>query len=126
MSAAPLRFFADESCDSSAVRALRAQAFDVVAVSERTSRSIDRELIHQSYADQRILITEENDFGWRVFVSRVDSAGAILKRFLGNARTTLPGTILDLVREQGELLPGAFVVVQPGYVRLTRRPTRHE
>jgi hypothetical protein len=28
----------------------------------------------------------------------------------------LAGTIVDLVREQGESLLGAFVVVQPGYV----------
>jgi Domain of unknown function (DUF5615) len=45
MSAAPLRFLADESCDFSVVRALRAQAFDVVAVSEQTPGAIDRELI---------------------------------------------------------------------------------
>ena len=126
MTKAPLRFLADESCDFSVVRALRAQAYDVVAVSEQTSRSIDRELIQQAHAQQRILITEDNDFGWLVFVSHVDTSGVILIRFPGNARTTLASTIVDLVREQGELLLGAFVVVQPGYVRLSRRSTWDE
>jgi predicted nuclease of predicted toxin-antitoxin system len=124
MSAAPPRFLADESCDFSVVRALRAQAFDVVAVSEQTPGAIDRELIREAHAEQRILITEDNDFGWLVFVSHVDTAGVILIRFPGDARKTLAATIVDLVQEQAESLPGAFVVVQPGHVRLTRRPSR--
>lgn len=126
MSAAPLRFLADESCDFALVRALRAQAFDVIAVSEQTSGSIDRELIQQAHAEQRILITEDNDFGWLVFVSHEDTAGVILIRFPGNARATLVDSVLTLVRDQGERLSGAFVVVQPGYVRLTRRTTQDE
>ena len=64
MSAALLRFLADESCEFSVVRALRAQAFDVFAVSEQIPGAIDRELIRQAHAEQRILITEDNDFGW--------------------------------------------------------------
>ena len=126
MTKAPLRFLADESCDFSVERALGAQAYDVVAVSEQTSRSIDRELIQQAHAQQRILITEDNDFGWLVFVSHVDTSGVILIRVPGNARGALGSAILDLVREQDELLLGAFVVVQPGYVRLSRRSMRDE
>ena len=121
MSATPLRFLADESCDFSVVRALRAQTYDVVAVSEQISRSIDRQLIQQAFAEQRILITEDNDFGWLVFVSHEATAGVILLRFPGNARATLVDTVLKLVRDQGESLRGAFAVVQPGYVRLTSR-----
>jgi predicted nuclease of predicted toxin-antitoxin system len=126
MTKARLRFLADESCDFSVVRGLRAQEYDVFAVSEQTSRTIDRDLIQQAHAQQRILITEDNDFGWLVFVSHVDTSGVVLIRFPGNARSTLASTILDLVREQDELLLGAFVVVQPGYVRLSHRSTRDE
>lgn len=37
MSQPPLRFLADESCDFAIVRALRADGFDVLAVSELLS-----------------------------------------------------------------------------------------
>jgi hypothetical protein len=43
-----LRFLADESCDFAVVRALRAEGYDVFAVSEAIRRSDDRELIEQS------------------------------------------------------------------------------
>ena len=44
--ASPLRFLADESCDFAVVRVLRADGYDVLAVSESTQRSVDRELIN--------------------------------------------------------------------------------
>jgi predicted nuclease of predicted toxin-antitoxin system len=117
-----LRFMADESCDFAVVRALRARGFDVLAVTESTRRSIDSQLIEQAYREQRILLTEDKDFGWLVFASHADSAGVILIRFPGNARALLASTILRLVQEQGEHLTRAFVVVQPGHIRLNRKP----
>jgi SNF2 family DNA or RNA helicase len=63
MSSPPLRFLADESCDFTVVRALRSEGHDVIAVSEHTTRSVDRELIEQAYREKRILITEDKDFG---------------------------------------------------------------
>ncbi len=113
-----LRFLADESCDFAVVRALRASGHDVVAVSEVAPRSDDRDLINQASREQRILVTEDKDFGWLVFASHADSAGVILIRFPGNARQTLVEAIQLLIRQQGEKLMGAFVVVEPGYVRI--------
>jgi len=122
VSVEPLCFLADESCDFAVVRALRADGFDVLAVSEATSRSIDRDLIKQASDEQRILLTEDKDFGWLVFVSYVDSPGVILIRFPGRARRTLGQAMSRFVRQQGERLRGAFVVVQPGHIRISRRP----
>ncbi len=117
-----LRFLADESCDFAVVRALRAAGYDVLAVSEVSIRSIDRDLIEQANREQRILITEDKDFGWLVFASHVDSPGVILIRFPGNLRQTLATAILQLVQDQGEKLLGGFIVVQPGRVRISHKP----
>jgi len=122
MSPFALRFLADESCDFAVVRALRAEGYDVLAVSEVMRRSDDRELIDQASRERRILLTEDKDFGWLVFVSHADSAGVILIRFPGNVRQTLVQAVRQLVREQGKRLLGAFVVVQPGHIRISRRP----
>jgi predicted nuclease of predicted toxin-antitoxin system len=117
----PLRFLADESCDFAVVSALRNSGFDVVAISETTHRSDDREVIDQAFRDRRILLTEDKDFGRLVFASHAESAGVILIRFPGGARATLARTICELVREHGTDLAGSFVVTQPGYVRITPR-----
>ncbi len=117
-----LRFLADESCDFAVVRALRADGYDVLAVSEVTHRSDDRELIEQASRENRILLTEDKDFGWLVFVSHADSPGVILIRFPGHARQTLAEIIRQVIQEQGVQLFKSFVVVQPGHVRINRRP----
>jgi predicted nuclease of predicted toxin-antitoxin system len=113
-----LRFLADESCDYGVVRALRENGFDVLAISDTTTRSLDRDLINLAYQENRILITEDKDFGWLVYVTKADSAGVILIRFPGNVRSKLVEAITKLVIEKGEELPGAFVVIQPGYIRI--------
>ena len=115
----PLRFLADESCDFAIVRTLRADGYDVIAVGEITQRSDDREVIEQAVREGRILLTEDKDFGWLVFVSHANSAGVILIRFPGNARAALARSVRQLVREHGEELRRAFVVVQPGHIRIS-------
>ena len=117
-----LRFLADESCDFGVVRTLRAAGFDVLAVSEMTTRSVDRELIEQARREQRLLITEDKDFGWLVFASHAASPGVILIRFPGHLRQTLARSVLHLVQTQGERLLGSFVVVEPGHIRISRGP----
>lgn len=119
-----MRFLADESCDFAVVRALRAEGYDVVAVSEFARRSVDDDVIAQAYREKRILLTEDKDFGWLVYVSQADSAGVILIRFPGNVRSTLTRAISRLAREMGSEIVNAFVVVQPGHIRISRRPDR--
>jgi predicted nuclease of predicted toxin-antitoxin system len=122
MDMSPLRFLADEGCDFGVVRALRAAGYDVFAVCEVMTRSDDHQLIQQAGVERRILLTEDKDFGWLVFVSHVDSSGVILIRFPGNARQSLAQAVLQVVQEQREDLLGAFVVIQPGYVRIGHKP----
>ena len=117
----PIRFLADESCDFAVVRALRAAGYDVAAVGEGASRSDDPEVIARAHHEQRILLTEDKDFGWLVFVSHANADGVILMRFPGNARRSLVQAVMHLVEERGRELVGCFVVVQPGCVRISRR-----
>jgi predicted nuclease of predicted toxin-antitoxin system len=113
MTAPALRFLADESCDFAIVRALRAEGYDVLAVSEVMQRSDDSELINQAYREGRILLTEDKDSGWLVYVSHADSSGVILIRYPGNARRTMIQTTRKVIKEQGEHLLKAFVVGSP-------------
>lgn len=82
----------------------------------------DRSLINQANVERRILLTEDKDFGWLVFVSHEYSAGVLLLRFPGDKRKTMAEAVVRIIREQNEKLLNTFAVVQPGYVRINRKP----
>jgi len=62
-----MRFLADESCDFAIVRALRANRYDVLSVSEITPRAEDTDVIKLAVREERILLTEDKDFGQLVY-----------------------------------------------------------
>ena len=69
--------------------------------------------------DQRILIAEDKDFGYLVHVSGVPSVGVVLLRYPASARRSMPAQVCDGVAKLGERLRDAFVVIQPGKIRVT-------
>lgn len=117
-----MRFLVDESGDFAVVRALRGAGHDVVAVSEHSSRAEDSDVIQMALSEERIVLTEDKDFGQLVYASGQQSQGIILIRFPAKARATLPGAITKLAQDVGEDLVGAFVVVRPGRIRITHGP----
>jgi predicted nuclease of predicted toxin-antitoxin system len=120
MNDAALRFLADESCDFGVVKALRAEGYNVLALTEITTRSVDNEVIAQANQEKRILLPEDKDFGQLVFASQADMAGVILIRYPGNARKSLQEAIVKLVRDKGDEIKNAFVVMQPGHIRVSQ------
>jgi len=69
-----IRFLADESCDFLVVRSLRSAGYNVVAVAESFPSAPDREVLRVAVKEDRILITEDSDFGEWVFApKRADS-----------------------------------------------------
>src|SRR5438045_5609471 len=115
-----MRFLVDESCDFAVVKALRSTGHDVLAVSEFQQRSVDHQLMEMAYTEERILLTEDKDFGWLAFAGRMDNPGVVLIRFPANARLTLAASVRRMVTELGPKLTGAFVVLRPGSVRISK------
>lgn len=117
-----LRFLADESCDYLVVRTLRSAGHDVVAVVDERQQSVDAAVIEQAYADQRILLTEDKDFGWHVFVARSRSPGVILIRFPASMRVTMAKATLAAVDAHADAIGSSFLVIEPGHIRLQKLP----
>src|SRR5687767_15073304 len=117
-----MRFLADESCDFSVVRALRSAKHDVVAIAEVSPRADDDDVRERSVSDERILITEDKDFGQLVYASMRRTGGVIFIRFPARARRNLAVAVLDVVRQRGERLIGTFTFVQPRRVKTGRNP----
>lgn len=80
------------------------------------------DVIALSVREQRVLLTEDKDFGQLVFAANRQSAGVILIRFSARARATVATRVVEAVQREGEGLRGAFVVVQPRRIRIRRLP----
>jgi predicted nuclease of predicted toxin-antitoxin system len=117
-----VRFLADESCDFAVVRALRGTGHDVLAVVEVAPGAKDSAVIALAREQQRVLLTEDKDFGRLVYAHGEGASGVVFIRFPGSARTNLPAAALDLVDRFGGRLPTAFVVLEPGRVRIGAMP----
>lgn len=113
-----MRFLADESCDFTIVRALRRAGHDVLAVSEISPRAEDSEVLHLAFRYERILLTEDKDFGQLVFAHSKDARGVIFLRYPLATRQRISRELVKLITQRGERLAGRFVVVQPGRIRI--------
>ncbi len=118
-----MKFVADESCAAPVIRALRQAGHDVVAIAEVARGATDNQVLDRAFTENRILITEDRDFGEMVFGRGRSSAGVILVRFPTQARCAQPATVVSAVTKLGSKLKGVFAVVQPGRVRISARPS---
>jgi len=79
-------------------------------------------VIQLSVREQRILLTEDKDFGQLVYAHGQSSVGVIFLRFPFSARGKISGDLSILIEQQGERLIGCFVTVQPGRIRISHIP----
>ena len=115
-----MKFLADEGVDKSIVDQLRDSGFDVQFILE-THRGIDDEGVLQiANEENRILITQDKDFGEMVFRLKRTHLGIILIRL--NTTTTFEKASLvnSALVEYGEKLVKAFTVIQTNSIRIRK------
>lgn len=117
-----MRFLADESCDFLIVKTLRGASHDVLAISEINPRAEDSEVIRMAIREERILLTEDKDFGQLVFAHGQRSIGVIFLRYPHSKREKIAKDLEELVQQQPEKLMGCFIIVQPGRIRIRHIP----
>ena len=118
-----MQFLADESCDSRVVQALRPAGHDVAAIAKESPGIPDGEVLGRARREQRILLTEDKDFGQPVVAAGLGKQeGLVLIRCPEDGRADLPAAITALVTEAAGRLFGAVVVWTPTRTRF--RPTR--
>lgn len=81
-------------------------------------RTDDEQVLELARQEQRILLTEDKDFGRLVYADQQATGGVILIRYPAGARSPLPGDVVQLVADRGNDLVGRFVVMRPGRYRL--------
>jgi predicted nuclease of predicted toxin-antitoxin system len=82
----------------------------------------DEAVIDAAVQDDRVLLTEDTDFGKLVYARHRKSAGVVLIRFPNVVRSQKANAVLELVTLCGDRLRENFSVLQPGRVRIGKNP----
>jgi predicted nuclease of predicted toxin-antitoxin system len=114
-----MRIIADENFPRAAVEALRQRGHDVFWVHTDMPGAPDDAVIAKAAADQRLLVTQDKDFGHLVFVKgwKQSIVGVALFRLSAQSATALAQTIVAAL-EDGPDFVGQFAVIDEARIRL--------
>jgi predicted nuclease of predicted toxin-antitoxin system len=99
---------------------LRSSGHDVLTVSESIPGAEDTVVIQLALDEDRILLTEDKDFGQLTYAHSPKTLGVILIRYPAGTRSDLENDIGRLISRHAEKLKGRFVVIQPGRARFMK------
>ena len=115
-----MRFVVDECTGPAVARHLRALDHQVFSVYESARGADDGQVLRIAVETQSILVTNDKDFGERVFGRGEPHMGVVLLR-LADERASSKMAVLDaLLASHAADLPGRFVVASERTVRFAR------
>ena len=116
-----MRFLLDVCAASRSMReTLVALGHDVMSAAEESPSASDAELLSQALAEERILVTEDKDFGELVFVQRMPHPCII--RFTELAVIEKVEAMRELIDDHSDAMrEGHIIVVTRNRVRIRRR-----
>lgn len=106
-----MKFLVDECADAQLVEFLRAKGHDVLYVMESMRGETDDVILATAYQEQRILLTEDKDFGELVFRLRKPAICIILLRFSPGTESQKISRLDALLTDDTANFSGTFIVV---------------
>ena len=104
-------FLADECCNAGLVASLRDHGHDVLYIKEEKPGSNDDEVLSIAYNEDRILITEDTDFGELVYRLKKPSKGIILIRIDVKDRHIKWDRLRKLIETYPNRMKDRFIVI---------------
>ncbi len=115
-----MKFLLDESADFPLLNFLKGLGHDVTAIAHDYPHALkDREVLAIAHREQRILITNDRDFGELIFRQQLPHAGVILFR-LGAEDLATKVTWLERVVTDYSAQLDQFIVVSDRGIRVRR------
>jgi predicted nuclease of predicted toxin-antitoxin system len=106
-----VKLLADECCDALLVDGLRQDGHDVLYVKETAPGAADETVLQMAADQQRILLTEDKDFGELVVRLKLPACGIVLLRINPADSAAKLARLRHLLQHHLQRLPGSFVVV---------------
>ena len=119
-----MRFLVDENISNLVRSALLGAGFEVSALEQGQRGSDDIVVLALAEQEERIVITEDRDFGELVIRRRLPVAGVLLIELEELSNASEAERVLAVVTSLQEGLIGHLVVVEPSRTRIRPLPSR--
>jgi predicted nuclease of predicted toxin-antitoxin system len=117
-----VRWLVDECVDADLAALLRRSGHDVVYMSEVDPRAADTEVMNRADRENRLLLTEDKDFGDLVFRQARPVPGIVLLRIDSSRRLRKGPRLLAAIDRFGDTLFDRYTVIEDA--RFRSRPLR--
>lgn len=116
-----MRFLVDECTGPAVARWLRKQGYEVFSVFDQARGISDDEIVERAYREDRILITNDKDFGEKVYREKKPHKGVVFLR-LDDERARIKIEVLErLIENYSNSLSDNFIVVNEQRVRIASK-----
>jgi predicted nuclease of predicted toxin-antitoxin system len=115
-----MRFLVDECTGPAVARWLEGQGFEVFSVYDEARGIDDEEVLQKAFAGNWVLVTNDKDFGNKVFRERRPHRGVVFLRLDDERSSSKIETLRRLLEEYRDRLADRFVVVTEEQVRFAR------
>jgi len=115
-----MKLLADEGVDKPIVIAIREAGFDVDYILESYQVAEDELILKIANSQERILLTQDKDFGELVFRLKQSQTGIVLIRLEGYTSAIKAQIVKDVLLAHQNELTTAFTVIQPNAIRIRK------
>ena len=116
-----MRFLVDECTGPGVAKWLRQQGHEVFSVYEQARGIEDDEIVERAYSENRILITNDKDFGEKIFRDNKPHKGVILLRLEDERVPGKIAAVKQLLANHSEQLENNFIVATERQIRIAEK-----
>jgi len=116
-----MRFLIDECTGPSVAKWLSDQGHDVFSVYDEARGIDDDQVIQMALDQERVLVTNDKDFGEKVYRDNRPHVGIILLRLEDERFASKIQVLSHLLDEYSEKISGSFTVVSEQRVKFSKR-----
>jgi predicted nuclease of predicted toxin-antitoxin system len=115
-----VRFLADECFSGALVRALRDDGFDVIRSADTLPSAPDEQVLQLAHTTNRVLLTEDNDFGDLVIRLGLPTRGVVRVDLKLLEKASQVKRLRDAVTQLGDKILNALVTIEPTRTRVRK------
>lgn len=109
---------ADENIDARIIKAIRNIPINTVSVFENYRGISDEDVLFLSKELEKIILTEDKDFGEWVFAHKIKGVSVMFLRYTYKETDTIIDIVVDLLKNKREKLFNKFTTISVDKIRI--------